>query len=42
MVRLLWLLLLILAMGSSGCATLAGAAGIYALSQSDLVQDQLD
>jgi hypothetical protein len=42
MSRLLLVVLLFLLAGSSGCAVLATAAGAYALSQSDFVQDQID
>ena len=42
MPRLLLLLLAILLAGSSGCAAIGTAAGLYALSQTDFVQDQID
>jgi hypothetical protein len=42
MSRLLLMVVLLLLAGSSGCAVLATAAGAYALSQSDFVQDGID
>ena len=43
MPRLLWLgILLALCLANGGCAAIGTAAGIYALSQTNFVKDQLD
>ena len=42
MSRLLLLLAVLFLATSSGCAAIGTAAGLYALSQTDLVQDQIN
>lgn len=43
MPRLFWLgIVLLLALSNEGCAAIGTAAGLYALSQTDFVQEQLD
>jgi hypothetical protein len=41
MPRLLWLVLLVVCLANSGCAAIGAAAGMYALSQTDFVQDKI-
>ena len=43
MPRLLWLgIVLAFCLANGGCAAIGAAAGLYALSQTDFVQEQLD
>jgi hypothetical protein len=43
MPRLLWLgILLAFCLANGGCAALGTAAGLYALSQTDFIQKELD
>jgi hypothetical protein len=42
MPRLFWLgIVLVLALSNGGCAAIGTAAGLYALSQTDFVQDKI-
>ncbi|HEX5102603.1 MAG TPA: hypothetical protein VFV87_02250 [Pirellulaceae bacterium] len=42
MPRLLLLLLIVACLANAGCAAIGTAAGLYALSQTKFVQEQLD
>jgi hypothetical protein len=43
MPRLFWLgIVLLLCLANGGCAAIGTAAGLYALSQTDFVQEQID